>query len=86
MLFFSRDTAGDKQLISRAYELPGVGGAYVQEPKDPRLRLRELERTRQQAIEQLSVSYGTVRVELQRIVAELDVEIAELKAKLANPD
>jgi len=58
----------------------------VHEQKDSRAKLRDLERTRRQAIDQISVSYGTVRVELQRIVAEIDAEIAELKAQLGDPD
>jgi len=58
----------------------------VHEQKDSRAKLRDLERTRRQAIDQISVSYGTVRVELQRIVPEIDAEIAELKAQLGDPD
>lgn len=54
----------------------------MQEPKDPQQRLRELERTRQKAVEQINSSYGSVRAELQKIIAQIDAEIAEIRRNL----
>jgi hypothetical protein len=51
----------------------------VQDSKDPQQKLRELERLREQAIKQLPHSYGSVRDELQKVVADLDAEIAGLR-------
>ncbi|HET8668421.1 MAG TPA: hypothetical protein VFM10_10605 [Terriglobales bacterium] len=56
----------------------------MQEPKDPQQKLRELERLREQAARQLSHSYGTVREELQKVVADLDAEIAEVRQRIAE--
>jgi len=56
----------------------------VQDQKDAQQKLQELERLREQTIKQLSSSYGTVREELQKVVADLDAEIAEVRRKSAD--
>jgi len=43
-----------------------------------------LEQLREKTIKQLSASYGTVREELQKIVADLDDEIAETRREIAE--
>ena len=61
-----------------------VGECCVQDQKDAQQKLQELERLREQTIKQLSSSYGTVREELQKVVADLDAEIAEVRRKSAD--
>jgi hypothetical protein len=61
-----------------------VGECCVQDQKEPQERLRNLEQLREKTIKQLSASYGTVREELQKIVADLDDEIAETRREIAE--
>ena len=56
----------------------------MQDQKDPRERLRDLEHLREKTSKQLSSSYGTVRDELQKVVANLDAEIAEVRRQIAG--
>ncbi len=56
----------------------------MQEQKDLQQKLRELERLREQATKQLGYSYGTVRDELRKVIADLDAEIAEARRQIAG--
>jgi hypothetical protein len=47
-------------------------------------KLRELERTREQAFEQVSRAHGNLREELKALVITLDGEIAELRGQIAD--
>ena len=61
-----------------------VGDCCVQDQKDPQEKLRYLEHLREQTLRQLSSSYGTVRDELQKLMADLDAEIAEVRRHIAG--
>lgn len=56
----------------------------MQDQKDPQERLRNLEHLREKTVKQLSSSYGTVRDELEKVVANLDAEIAEVRRQIAG--
>lgn len=56
----------------------------MQGKSDPQQRLRELERLREQTINQIPHSYGTVRAELQKVLADVNAEIAVLKTQLSD--